>query len=65
MKKIIAIMFVGLLLVSMIFINGCTAPAEDDKPKNDNEASNALSDMGSDIKGIGGTLDEIDQNFGQ
>lgn len=65
MNKKMAVIFVGLLLISMVFIGGCAAPSEDTKPKTNAEASETLSDMGSDIKGISDTLDDIDKNFGQ
>jgi peptidoglycan hydrolase CwlO-like protein len=61
MKKMIALVFVVLLVFSMF---GCTQPpAVDEKITNEADAQKAISDVGSDLGGISNTLEDIDSQL--
>jgi len=65
MNKVIVIAFVLLVVLGMFFTSGCTAPAEGSTTiTNAEEASDTVSDLGSDVSGIGETLNEIDSELG-
>ena len=69
MNKLITITLIIILIVGIFFTSGCL----DDEPQttvsttqitNDSQASQAVSDLGSDVSGLGKTLDDIDGKLG-
>ncbi len=67
MKKIITIL---VLISVVVLIVGCTAPEDTNTPTDTNftvntaaEASDATSDIGTDLSGITDSLDEIDNTL--
>ena len=66
MNKLIAVALLVILVTGLLFTGGCTG---DTTPggttiTNDAQASGAVSDLGSDVSGIGETLDGIDDELG-
>lgn|GEM_PF-3938325 len=62
MKKIIGIILIVLLLFSFF---GCTTPVTENKINNEADAQKAISDVGTDLGGIGNALDDIDSQLVQ
>ena len=65
MNKLIMVAFLVLVVTGMFFTSGCTGPTEGQTTiTSDAEASDTVSDLGSDVSGISETLDGIDSELG-
>jgi len=65
MKKIMVVLIV--LILAGLFLLGCVNPEDTNAPdytvNNEAEASDTLNDIGTDLGGISGSLDDIDDTL--
>lgn len=60
MKKIICLVLLALVVMSLL-LGGCVSK---DKIKSQEEAAEAMTDVGQDVEDIAATLEEIDEGLG-
>ena len=63
MKSKMKIMF-ALLLITVVLLSGCAAPAQQSEIKSQEEVQEVVTNVTENIGDIQDTLEEIDETFG-